>query len=743
KPVYWCPECRTALAEAEIEYDEDPCYSIFVTFDLVDDKGLFAAAGADLTKTSFVIWTTTAWTLPGNLAICLGPEFKYHLIRCGDKYLVMADGLHEAALKACKIEDYEIAATFTGGQLEGMVARHPFLDRDSLVITGGHVTLESGTGCVHTAPGHGVEDFEVCRKYDLPVVVPVDSAGRMTAEAGDFCAGMTTNDAGRVIAKALQESGHLLATERIIHQYPHCWRCRQPVLFRATEQWFCSVDAFKDRAIEEIRKVKWIPGWGEERISAMVRERSDWCISRQRLWGVPIPIFYCDSCEKPVIDRDFISAVAELFEKESSDGWYTHTAGEILPQGAQCPHCGGKNFTKETDIMDVWFDSGSSHFDVCQNRPYLRWPADLYLEGGDQHRGWFQSSLLTAVAVKGAAPYRAVLTHGWTVDGEGKKMSKSLGNGIEPEEVISEYGADILRLWVASLDYRVDARLSKEILKQLTEAYRKIRNTARFLLSNLYDFDPDIDMVEPGALAEIDRWAMTRLDMLAGQVNRAYKAFEFHDAYHRIHNFCVVEMSNFYLDVLKDRLYCERGGSATRRAAQSVVYTLLHTLTRLIAPILAFTADEIWGFMPHKVEDDTHSVMLNPMPDAGDREPDQAFMDRWEKIHAIREDVKKALELARTAKVIGAPLDAKVTLYLSGETAEFVREVRELLPAALIVSAVEISEENPPEGCYDGETVVVHVAKADGGKCARCWSYSPTVGESHPEVCERCAEILL
>ena len=745
KPVYWCPECQTALAEAEIEYAEDPCYSVYVKFNVVDDKGLFSAAGIDISKTYFVIWTTTTWTLPANVAICLGPDFTYNVIRCGEEYYVMADGLYDAVMAQAGKTDYEVVASFTGAQLERMTVQHPFLDRQSLVIVGDHVTLESGTGCVHTAPGHGVEDFEVCKKYpEIPIVVPVDNKGYMTEEAGPICAGMTTNEANKAIAQHMDATGSLFAMQKIIHQYPHCWRCKEPVLFRATEQWFCSVESFKDEAVKAINNVKWIPSWGQDRITAMVRERSDWCISRQRLWGVPIPIFYCEECGKPIIERRFIEAVSALFRKEGSDGWYAHTADEILPDDAVCPYCGGKHFRKESDIMDVWFDSGTSHAAVLADRGYLKWPADLYMEGGDQHRGWFQSSLLTAVAWRGEAPYKCVLTHGWTVDGEGKKMSKSLGNVILPEEVVNEYGADILRLWVASLDYRVDVRLSKEILKQLSESYRKIRNTARFILGNISDFTPDTDSVCDEQLEEIDRWALMRLNDLVGEVRAAYEAFEFHDAFHRIHNFCVVDMSNFYLDVLKDRLYVEKADSATRRAAQTTIYRVLNALTRLLAPILAFTSEEIWSFLPHGKEEDPRSVMFNEIPAVDTSAKDEAFEAKWERIHAVREDVKKALELARTAKTIGGSLDAAVTLYANGETLDFIRSVAAALPAVLIVSKVDVVEGEGGTFTGDVADLSVTVTHASGQKCSRCWIYSETVGShaEHADLCDRCAKIL-
>lgn len=745
KPVYWCADCETALAEAEIEYMEDPCDSIYVKFRVTDDQGKFRALGVDPEKVYFVIWTTTTWTLPGNLAICLGAEFDYVLLKAGEEYYVMAEALAKPTMEAANITEYEVVGKFLGSDLEYMKAAHPFLPRESLVILGDHVTLESGTGCVHTAPGHGVEDYEVCRDHypEIPIVVPVDSHGRLTKEAGKF-EGLTTAEANTAIAEELKSSGALFAIEKIIHQYPHCWRCKKPVIYRATEQWFCSVEAIKEQAVEAIRKVKWIPGWGEERIASMVRDRNDWCISRQRRWGVPIPIFYCKDCGEALISKKAMRAVSDLFRREGSDAWYLHDASEILPEGTVCEKCGGTAFTKELDIMDVWFDSGVTHAAVCDTRPYLHWPADLYLEGADQYRGWFQSSLLTSVAWRGTAPYKAVVTHGWVVDGEGRKMSKSLGNGIDPSEIVNQYGADILRLWVASSDYHADIRISKEILKQLSDAYRKIRNTARFILGNLNGFDPDRDSVTAEELQPIDRWALCAFEALVRKARRGYDTFEFHQAFHAIHNFCVVDMSNFYLDVIKDRLYVEKKDSVARRAAQTAMYQILDGLTRLMAPILAFTSDEIWHAMPHKASDDVENVVFNEIPQAKDLEAEHAFMEQWDRIHAIRDVVKKALELARSEKVIGAALDAKVRLFCDEETYAFAKSVENELATAFIVSQIEIVEGG--EGEYHGDLpgVSVTVLHAEGEKCPRCWSYSHTIGSDpeHPEVCARCAKAL-
>lgn len=740
KPVYWCPECQTALAEAEIEYAEDPCYSIYVKFPVCDDKGIFSDMGADLDKTYFVIWTTTTWTLPGNVAICVGPEYEYGLYRCGDEYYVMAEELAADAFAAAELEGAQLIGTVKGAELEYMRARHPFIDRDSLIIVGDHVTLESGTGCVHTAPGYGTDDFEVCRNYsELPIVVTVDAKGIFTENAGQF-AGLTTDQANKEIAKWLDANGFLFALKKIIHQYPHCWRCKSPILYRATEQWFCSISDFVDEAVKAIEKVNWVPAWGEGRIKGMVRDRSDWCISRQRVWGVPIPIFYCEECGQELITPETIKKVADIFRKEGADAWYTHTAEELLPEGSCCA-CGCHSFKKETDIMDVWFDSGSSHAAVLENRDYLESPADLYLEGADQYRGWFQSSLLTSVATRGRAPYKTVVTHGWVVDGEGKKMSKSIGNTIIPDDIIKQYGADILRLWVASSDYHADIRVSPDILKQMSEVYRKIRNTARFILGCISDFDPDKDCVADDAFEEIDRWAMLRLDSLVAECRKAYDNFEYHLIYHAIHNFCVVDMSNFYLDVLKDRLYVDKADSVSRRAAQTVMYRVLDTLTRLVSPILAFTADEIWQFMPHDSSCDTRNVIFNDMPCAkGDADPE--FTARWDRIIALREDVKKALENARTEKVIGASLDANVDLFATGADYEFLCSVKDILKSVFIVSAVTVTEGSGGETGACG--IGIAVAHAEGEKCERCWSYCNSVGTDsrHPTLCSRCAAVI-
>jgi len=733
KPVYWCPECQTALAEAEIEYEQDPCHSIYVKFKVTDDKGKLSALGADIGNTYFVIWTTTTWTLPGNVAVCVGGAYDYSVVRANGCCYVIATDLVQPTMEAAGISEYETLGAIKGSELEYITTAHPFLPRQSLVIVGDHVTLESGTGCVHTAPGHGIEDFEVCRKYpELPMVVPVDHKGVLTEEAGDF-AGLSTNDANKAIAKALEASGGLFALNKIIHQYPHCWRCKDPVLFRATEQCFCSIGDFRDRAIAEIEKTEWIPAWGEDRIKNMVNDRSDWCISRQRTWGVPIPIFYCEDCGEQIINTATVKSVADIFRAEGADAWYARPAEELLPAGYACTKCGSHSFKKETDIMDVWFDSGVTHTTVLKARDYLRFPADVYLEGADQYRGWFQSSLLTSVASGDAAPFKTVITHGWVVDGEGKKMSKSLGNTISPEELIEKYGADILRLWVASSDYHADIRVSHEIFGQLSEVYRKIRNTARFILGCLNDFDPDTDSVSDDELEPLDRWALHRLDDLLTRVHKAYQGYEFHLIFHAIHNFCVLDMSNLYLDVLKERLYVEGKNSTTRRAAQTAIYHILDALILMVSPILAYSSNEIWGYMPKTANRNSEYVLFNDIPQPSGRYNDEALVARFDRLMEVREPIKKALEDARAEKVIGASLDACVELTADGELYDFLCENEQLLKPLLIISEVKLKK---------GGELGIAVSKAAGQKCERCWSYGGDVGTGTEGICSRCHNVI-
>ena len=749
KSVYWCPECVTALAEAEIEYADDPCDSIYVKFQITaDTNGVLARMGAaDLAHTYAVIWTTTTWTLPANLAICLGPEFEYVLVAANGENYLLAKELVASTMSAAKIESYEILGSATGKELEFVQYRHPFLERTSPLIVGEHVTLETGTGCVHTAPGHGVEDFDVCAKFypEIGCVVPVDDHGKMTDEAGAFVAGQTTTQANTTILEQIKSTGNLLAVQRIVHQYPHCWRCKEPILFRATEQWFCSVEDFKNETLAQIDTVNFIPEWGKNRMISMVEGRSAWCISRQRTWGVPIPAFYCDDCGEYSITDETIAAVSDLFRKEGSDAWFTKPAAEILPAGFVCPHCGGTHFTKETDIMDVWFDSGVTHAAVLSSGDWeeQRWPADLYLEGHDQYRGWFQSSLLTSVAWKGLAPYRAVCTHGWVVDADGEKQSKSLGNGVEPDEINNKYGADILRLWVASSDYHTDIRISDSILGQLSEVYRKIRNTARYMLGNLDGFVPDRDSVPDDQLLDLDKWALAKTDELLAKCRAAYDRLDFHIVYHSLYNFCTIDMSNFYLDVIKDRLYVEKADSIARRAAQTVMYRILVDLNLLIAPILCFTAEEIWSYAPKSDAFDKESILFNEIP-APAAQADESFMARWDKLIAIRDDVNKALEISRSQKEIGKSLEAKVILACEDEELySFLLNEKDQLATIFIVSQVEIVE---GMGGLTGavEDLSVAVAAAAGEKCERCWSIHESVGQNseHPTLCARCAAIV-
>ena len=748
KPVYWCPFDQTALAEAEIEYADDPCTTIFVKFPVADDKGKLGQY-ADLSRTYFVIWTTTPWTIPGNYAICLNAEFDYVLLQVpsGDVY-VLAQDLAESVCKAAGI-DYAactVLATLKGSAFELMRAKHPLFDRESVILNGEHVTLDAGSGCVHTAPGFGAEDFQICQQYDkaglthIGVPVPVNAKGVMTDERynGQFYA--KGND---MVVADLEAEGFLVAKENITHSYPHCWRCKHPIIYRATEQWFCSVDAIKDAAVKACDSIQWKPEWGKERMTSMITERNDWCISRQRVWGVPIPIFYCEDCGADIVTPETIAHVAGLFREHGSNVWFDREAAELLPQGFVCPKCGKAHFTKETDIMDVWFDSGSTWAAVAAERPYLKYPADLYLEGGDQYRGWFQSSMLTSIAVNGVAPYKQIATHGWTVDGEGKAMHKSLGNAVAPDEVIKDYGADMLRLWVASADYTQDMRISKDIMKQLSQAYLKIRNTARYMLGNLCDFNPDTDAVALENLMELDRYALHALNELVKNVRAAYDRYEFHGVYRAVYNFCVIDMSNFYLDIIKDRLYC--GAEAERRSAQTALYHILDGMTRLIAPILAFTSDEIWHAMKHAAGVDAESVLLNDMPsDNAAYALGEDAKARWEKLISLRDAVNKALENARNAGVFKKAQDTEVTVSVSAEDAAFLEGVD--LASLCIVSKVTVTTD-AVEGEKNEESLIpctIAVKLSEAPKCPRCWNHCDSIGAEghHAELCDRCAAVV-
>jgi isoleucyl-tRNA synthetase len=748
RPVYWCPTDETALAEAEIEYTDVPCKAAFVKFRVNDSKGVFDdIPGGD--NASFLIWTTTAWTLPGNVAICLGSDIEYSICAVKGDVLIIASALVETVFQKAGVDEFEILKKLPGEAFEYMTAQHPFYDRESLIILGDHVTIDTGTGCVHTAPGHGADDFDVCRKYpELPVITPVDEYGVMTADALQY-EGQYYSKANDTIIEDMKTSGALYVYEEYVHSYPHCWRCKHPVIYRATEQWFASVDAMKDAAVKACDDIMWIPEWGKERMIAMLVERSDWCISRQRHWGLPIPVFYCEDCGEPICTPETIDIIADLFGDKGSNAWHEMDTKDILPEDFQCPHCGGKRLTKGSDSLDCWFDSGSTHAGVLSSGHFkhLSYPADVYLEGGDQYRGWFQSSMLTSIAVNGTAPYRTIITHGWTVDGEGKAMHKSLGNAVAPEEVIKDYGADILRLWVASSDYKVDTRISKDILKQLSDIYLKIRNTARYILGNLYGFDPD-DPVAIDDLLELDRWALSRLNDLIFKVTASYNKYEYHSIYHAIHNFCTVDMSNFYLDVIKDRLYCDDSDGLSRRSAQTTMYIVLDAIVRMLAPIMAFTTEEIWGEMPHGKNAERDSILYNSMPTFDDAYSlTQERKDIWDKLLDLRIDVNKALEIARADKFIGKPLDAEIILYIDDNAAvAFEDFIGFDMEALFIVSSVEIVK-----GVGDGHIgtafpgVTISVKLSESPKCARCWTHHKDVGVNleHPELCPRCLNVIL
>ena len=746
KPVYWCPHDETALAEAEIEYQTDKCTSIYVKFAVKDDKGKLSMC--DLSKTYFIIWTTTTWTLPGNLAIALNPDETYVVVKAenGESYIV-AEALANKTMLEGGIEKFEVICSMAGREFEYMTAKHPFIDRESVVVNADYVTMDSGTGCVHTAPGFGADDYVTCRRYNIEVIVPVDDRGYQTKDAGKF-AGMYYAESNEAILADMKESGALFASEEIEHEYPHCWRCKQPIIFRATPQWFCSVEAFKNEAIEACNNVQWLPEWGGERIKQMVRDRADWCISRQRHWGLPIPVFYCEDCGEVICNEETVNRVSDIFGEKGSNAWFDLDAKELLPEGFVCPKCGKTHFSKETNILDCWFDSGSSHFATIENKEGLKWPADLYLEGADQYRGWFQSSLLTAVGAKGeGAPYKTVLTHGWVVDGEGKAMHKSLGNSIAPEEMIQKYGADLVRLWVASSDYRVDVRVSDAIFKQLSEAYRKIRNTARIIMANLGDFNPDTDLVDVKDMYEIDKWILAACNDLTKTVRRAYDDFEFHIVYHEICNFCTVNLSKLYIDITKDRVYVGKKDGHARRSAQSAMYLVLNSLTRLLSPLIVFTAEEIWQAMPHAKSDVRESVFLNQMPSFDEALCFPEITERWNKQFALRDDVMKALELARAEKLIGKSLDAKLTIYTEDEEIyKLLVGFGEELSTVYIVSGATALLEKTPEGVFS-ETVSgigVKVENADGEKCGRCWSYSTegTHDEEGGFLCAKCKAII-
>ncbi|OPL14009.1 MAG: isoleucine--tRNA ligase [delta proteobacterium MLS_D] len=748
KPVYWCASCKTALAEAEVEYMDHETPSIYVKFPFISDLSdvLPELAGE---KVSLVIWTTTPWTIPANLAIALKDDFDYAAVKVDGEVFIFAEELTDYCLDAfgMRNREHEVLAVFPGAKLEGLACRHPFIDRKSTVILAPFVTLDAGTGCVHIAPGHGQEDYEIGLEYGLDVYAPVDDDGKFTDDV-DYFAGQFVFDANEAVNEKLLECGALLGRMDITHQYPHCWRCKNPIIFRSTEQWFISMDknGLRRKALEAVDSVSWLPSWGRDRIYGMIENRPDWCISRQRSWGVPITVFYCEQCREYVASPEILDHVVDLIGREGADVWFEREAADLLPPGTTCPFCGGSSFAKETNILDVWFDSGVSHAAVLENTsrwPDLSSPADIYLEGSDQHRGWFHSSLLESAGTRGRAPYRSVLTHGFVVDGEGKKMSKSLGNFIDPQQMVNAYGAEILRLWVAAEDYTADIRISDEILKRLVEAYRRIRNTSRYILGNLYDFDPDADAIQPEDMEEMDRLALHRLQEIITRVRNAYEQFQFHMVYYTLYNYCTVDLSSLYLDVLKDRLYTSREQSRERRSAQTAMYRILDTLVRLLAPVLTFTAEEIWAAMP-AVTGREESVHMSLFPDVDPNLLDSKLGERWKTLLAVRAEISKAIEVARREKIVGHSLDSSVSLAAPEQLRAFLLDYRDDLERLCIVSHLDVLP-----GEQKGETIfesteftglTISVSKAPGGKCERCWHYSTTVGSDsdHPTICRRC-----
>lgn len=735
RPVHWCPHCQTALAEAEIEYKEKVSPSIYVKFPMLSDLGE-KFPGLKGKKVSVIIWTTTPWTLPANLAIAFHPEHEYVAVEVGEEAFILAGRLMPVVAEELGLNRPQVLARFPGKELEGLKASHPWINRESLLVLADYVTLEDGTGCVHTAPGHGYEDYLTGMTYGLEIYTPVDGEGKFLPQVERY-GGLNVFEANPKIVEDMKRDGSLLKEGQVSHSYPHCWRCKNPVIFRATAQWFISLDAngLRQRALEEIRRVKWVPPWGEERIANMVRARPDWCISRQRLWGVPIPAFTCEDCGQVIISAEIANHVADIFSREGSNAWYLKPAAELLPGGVKCPSCGSSRLQKENNILDVWFESGASH-SILGKRPDLPWPADVYIEGHDQYRGWFNSSLVVGVGVRDGSPYRTCITHGFVLDEQGRGMSKSLGNYIEPGEIIASNGAEILRLWVAMLNYKEDARFGAEILQRLVEAYRKIRNTWRFLLGNLYDFAPDEEILPKSELQLIDRWALHQMNLVGRRVLKAYEEYEYHLVFHSLSQFFTNELSAFYLDVLKDRLYCSAAKSKLRKAAQTALFKLLRDSLLLLAPILPFTTEEAWETMP-AFREKGESVHLGLFP---------AFDESWlteeeEKEFAIllsvRDKVLKALEEARTEKIIGNSLEAKVFLKVPAAFYSVLARHRADLPTLFIVSGVEI--ESSPEA-----EVEVKVGLAPGYKCQRCWNYSLSVGqtEEFPDLCSRCEAVL-
>ncbi len=737
RPVYWCPHDQTALAEAEIEYKDRTSPSIYVKFPMVSDlSAKFPALKGK--SVSVIIWTTTPWTLPANLAIAFHPDYEYVAFEAKERgeVFIVAKRLLPVVAEELGFRDYSILATFPGKDLEGLKARHPWIDRESLLVLASYVTLEDGTGAVHTAPGHGQEDYLTGLAYNLEIYAPVDNEGKFIPQVERY-AGLNVFDANAVITADMKKAGTLLKEGRLTHSYPHCWRCKNPVIFRATSQWFISMDAagLRGRALEEIKKVRWIPPWGEERMANMVAARPDWCISRQRMWGVPIPAFECHSCGEVLASEAISRHVADIFGREGSNSWFVRSAAELLPAGTKCPRCGATKFEKENNILDVWFESGSSQ-SVLGKRPDLPWPADVYIEGTDQYRGWFNSSLLVGAGVMNGSPYKTCITHGFVLDEQGRAMSKSLGNVIDPATIISKNGAEILRLWVAMLNYKEDTRLGDEVLGRLVDAYRKLRNTWRFILGNLYDFAPDTEMLPRDDLLALDRWALDRTAEVGRRILKAYEEYEYHVVFHTIYSFFTVDLSAFYLDVLKDRLYCSAKGSRLRKSAQTALFRILRDTVELLAPVLPFTAEEAWESLPAFAgkEESVH-LRLFPSPEGAWLEP-EARVD-IDRLLVLRETVLKALETAREEKRIGNALEAEVRLRVPAGDRALVEKHREELCALFIVSSVVVEPE-------PAAAVEVTVTRAPGKKCERCWNYSTYVGTSavHPGVCRRCEDVL-
>lgn len=745
KPVHWCIECETALAEAELEYHDKTSPSIYVKFK-ADEKAnkLFGVEDANV-----VIWTTTPWTLPANLGIAVHPAFQYSAVRVGEDVFILAKETIERVKGELGWPEYEIVATVDGKQLEGATCQHPLADRESKVILADFVTLDQGTGCVHTAPGHGQEDYEIAGKYGLQIYSPVDETGRFTGDVEHF-AGKQVFEANESIVAFLREKGLLVKATEVTHSYPFCWRCKSPVIFRATRQWFIDVhhNRLIERTLELAKEVRWVPSFTEKRFLGTLAGRPDWCLSRQRLWGVPIPVFYCSGCGEPFLTAEAAERLTGLVREHGMDLWFEKTAKELLPAGTRCPKCGGGEFNKETDILDVWFDSGTSHQCVLTQREDQRYPAELYLEGKEQHRGWFQSSMLTAVGLTGSPPFREVVTTGWTLDEQRQKESKSKGNITNPLDIIGKYGADVLRLWVSSVDYSSDMIVSESVFEQMADAYRKIRNTLRFLLGNLYDFDENSDSVALEQMSEIDRWAMSKAERLLEDVTEAFENFEFHRAYRPIYNFCTVDLSAFYLDILKDRLYTYGPSSLERRSSQTAFAKIVRLLEVMLAPFLAFTAEEVWQQI--KKDDDPPSVHLAPWPEQNEAMRDTNLEERWERLREVRSEVAKVIEGKREKGEMGNSLEAKISLFTRDrEMLDFLRSFGGNLKTVFIVSSVEVIEpegEGMPEGAAPSgiDGLYIGISPAPGQKCGRCWKYSPTVGrsEQHPGVCEECLGVL-